>query len=123
MAGRDEQFQHDLKAREAEARGGAAKIEAQRQALAIQMANRTKTTIELKGCKVGILRLVGPETEELAGVTLVFIDPHFNKHYTFEMGAENARQFLLDFGDVVAGNIKEGDEVPESQQLHMELEI
>lgn len=102
MAGRDQDFQRELRAREEAAREAAAGQSERQQAIANALANRTLTEITLQGVEVFLLRMVNDE-EEFQGVTLAFVDRAFNKRYTYVMNADSVQGFHHDLGVVISG--------------------
>jgi len=106
MPGRDEQFQRDLRAVEAQARAGAAEDnvlqQLQAHKIAVALQNRTETTIELKNVAVSLFRMVNDE-DEFTGVALVLFDQAFNTRYIWKLPAEDADNFSKDFFDTVQG--------------------
>lgn len=110
MAGRDQDFQRELREREAAAKNNAAEQSVRQQQMANALANRTQTVITLKGVNVNLLRLVDEE-ENFHGVTLLFQDPAFNTIYSYQMDADSAAGFYEDFGTMLSGDL--GNVVPE----------
>lgn len=98
MPGRDEQFQHDLRKAEAQARANGEENTLREQMIARALAERTETSVVIRGASVSLLRLTDPEKEdEFAGVILLLHDQAFNVKYVWQLSAEDAVNFSKDW--------------------------